>query len=159
MALSQSNLKSALKAVLDANYEAEKAAEEYAKAYYDYARVATFGTNAPVAAGLPNRRDGLKGTLFTAIQNPLIGLPATFATAWANGIITFWTNVPVAGPTQTGNTTTPPTSAAASLTTVFSNLANTTEMCAEGMAAALHTATTAVQATVTPPNGTVLPIA
>lgn len=135
-------------------------AEALANAYLDYAQQATFGPNIPasLAAKIPT----LKSTLEGAIDTPLVGLPATLAAAWATGLAAFWTGVAVASvpPATVGTTGGCPGSSSltGSLSTVFANLANTAATCAAGVAVALHTATMTVQATVTPPPGTVVPI-
>lgn len=133
-------------------------AAQLAQAYVDYAGAGTFGASLPTLDD--DRRDAMAATLEGAISDPAVGLPATFAAAWASALTVFWTAVPVAGP-QLGVTNGCPgaSSLTGSLTGVLANLANTAETCASGMASAIHAATMTVQATVSPPPGTVVPIA
>ena len=137
---------------------AADAAEGMAAAYFDYASAGMFGASVPQLTS--THRDALAATLLTAIAIPAAGLPATIAGAWSAGVTAFWPGVPVVG-AQAGATVGCPGAAAlaASLTAVFANLANTAESCALSLAAALHGATMTVTASVTPPPGTVLPIA
>lgn len=156
--LDQNALKTSLENVfasMPANPGAAAAA--LASAYADYADDGLFGTSTTTIDS--DRIDAMASTLEQAIDNPLLGAPATFAGAWAAAIATFWTTVPVVG-TQVGATTGCPgaSSLTGSLATVFANLANTAETCAAGIAAALHSATQTVTATVSPPANTVLGI-
>ena len=159
MALSQSDLKAALKAVFDAMPASHNAAAaDLAAAYHDYAGGGLFGTSVPTLDDA--RRDAMAATLLAARATPASGLPATFAGAWTSALATYWTGAPVTG-AQTGSTVGCPGAALqlAALTALFANLANTAETCATGLAAALHTATGTVTASVAPPPGTVLTIA
>lgn len=156
--LDQSSLASELTDVFEALPEtAEAAALALANAYRAYAADGAFGASSPVI--LDVQRDAMKSTLFAAIEDPTVGAPATIAAAWSAAVTAFWIGVPVTGP-QTGATVGCPGASAlvGSLTPVFANVANTAEMCANGLAAALHTATMTVTATVAPPPGTVVPI-
>lgn len=137
---------------------AADAAAALAAVYYDYASTATFGPSAPE---IPTaNRDALASALEAAISVPAAGSPATFAGAWAAAVTLFWIGVPVVG-VPSGATVGCPGAAslAATLTTLFANLANTATSCAAGLATALHGATSTVTAAVAPPPGTVLPIA
>lgn len=167
MSLDAALLKNAIKAVYDGTADTSPAdghpdgkptsptdaGARMAKAYADYAADAMFGANTPTLTG---RESALASTLGTSLAVP--GLPATHAAAWGLGLAAFWAAVPVAGPVQAG-VTAPPTGAAAlvaSLTTLFANLANTTDTAAGGLATALDTCTKTVLATVAPPAATVL---
>lgn len=163
MALSQTDLKNALKKVLDtAQSTPAAAATAMANAYHDYAKAGRVG-----AEGVPTlpdaKRDALATTLGAAIADPHLGLPGKLAAAWASGVAAYWTGVAVVGVTQSGSITdvTSASSLSGPLATVFGNLANSTETCAAGMAAALHAATAApsgIKATVAPPPNTILPL-
>jgi len=128
-----------------------------ATAYDDYASGGMFGastTQIPSTA-----RAVMAATILTAIAAPDAGSPASISGAWSSGVAAYWTAVPVAG-AQVGATAGCPGAAslAGTLSAVFANTANTAATCAQGMAAALHTATATTTATVAPPTGTVLPI-
>lgn len=159
MALSQSSLATDLKAVFDAlPATAADAAAALAAAYHSYAGAGRFGTSAPTLSAA--RRDAMATTLLGAIATPATAVPAGLAGAWATALSAYWNAAPVTG-AQTG-TTAPPIGSAgivAPLTTLFANTANTSQTCANSLAASLHTATTGVSATVTPPAGTVINIA
>lgn len=153
MALVSADLASSLASVF-ASMPASPAAaaEALAGAYFDYAKLGNFGGGIPLLPALEAKRDALKTTLEAAIGNPLVGLPATFAAAWASGVATFWTGVTVAGATSgTTNGCPGASSLTGSLSAVFANLLNTPTTCAAGMALALDTATKTTTATVTPP--------
>lgn len=134
---------------------AADAADALAQAYDNYAAGATFGGGAPVLTG---RKAAMAGTLAGGMVVP--GAAATFAAAWASAVGAYWTGVAVAG-AQTGTCPTCPGAASltGTLTPVFANLANTAGSCAAALAGALDTATRTCVATVTPPPGTVVPIA
>ena len=134
----------------------EDAAMAISQCYLDYAQNGTFGASVPV---LDNTyRDAMAATLAAALGLP--GLAATAAAAYAAAVTTFWAVVAVAGP-QVGTSNGCPGASAltGAIAAVFANLANTYATCGAGMAAALHTATLTVTATVSPPPGTVVPIA
>lgn len=156
MALDVSKLGSALADVF-ANMPTSKdeAAKQIAQAYYDYASGGLFGASVPTLSS--SQRDAMAGTITLGLTVP--GLPMTIAAAFAAALTVFWIAVPVAGP-QVGATAGCPGAASliGSLPAVFLNLANTPETCGVGVAAALHTATMTVTASVAPPPGTVLPI-
>lgn len=136
----------------------QEAAAGMADAYRDYAEAATFGASAVVIAD--ELRDGVYELLLAAIEDPLVGLPATFAAAWVSALTLFWLAVPVVG-AQVGVTTGCPGAGSipGTLVAVLANPSNTVETGANGLATALHTATMTVQASVSPPPGTVVPIA
>jgi len=151
VALSQSALASALKDVFDAQGSASVAADGLAAAYADYAATGMFGTSVPAITG----EAALAATILSAIQTPSAGSPATFGTAWASGLATFWTGVAVAGGSGAGTTAGCPGAAAvgAAIAAVVAVLTNTTTIAANGIAAVLHTATLTVTAALTiPPN-------
>lgn len=139
------------------------AAEQYAEAYYQYVKGHQFGPNPKVLDPLlQTKRDALKGTLeagMLLLDLPAIALPNQFADAWASGLTAFWSGTTVTGTTQNGTSAAPTLSPAPQLLLLFSVLLNTHETVAAGMAAALDASTRTVQATVTPPSGTVLTIA
>lgn len=159
MALDKPGLTSDLQAILESMPPtASDAAEAMANAYGTYAQTGQAGAGLPVVT--PAHKSALKATLLAAISNPLIGLPATFAGAWGNGVDTFWTGMPIAGAVS-GSTAGCPGKGAliGSLSGVFANPLNTAAICAAGMANALDTATKTVIATVAPPPGTTVNIA
>ena len=155
-----SNLAADIQAVFDRPPASPSAAAAgLAQAYYDYASTALFGASIPALTTA--HRDAMAATLEAGLQVP--GLPATAAGAYAASVATFWTAVACAGASGAGVTDGCPgaSSLTASLSAVFLNLANTSETCAAGMAAALATATLTTTATLTlPPAGPVVtPIA
>ncbi len=131
------------------------AADALATAYDTYCAGALFGASAPVLTG---RKATMAGTLAGGMVVP--GAAATFAGAWATAVGAYWTAVTVAG-TQAGVCPACPGAAAlaGSLAAIFANLANTAGSCAASLATALDGATRTCTATVSPPPGTVLPIA
>ena len=157
MALNSSALVSDIAAIFEAMpADKEEAALKIATAYKTYAVGGMFGASVPTITNA--MRDTMKATLATGLTVP--GLPPTVAAAFAASVAAFWIAVPVVG-AQSGATTSCPGAAAlvGSLTAVFANLANTAQSCGAAVGAALHTATLTVTATVSPPGGTVLPIA
>lgn len=134
----------------------EEAARALATAYREYAASGTFGASTPVI--VDEMRDAMADTLAAGLSVP--GLPATVAAAWAAAVTAFWLGVVVVGP-QLGATVGCPGAASlvGALIPVFANLANTAATCGSSCASALHTATMTVTATVSPPPGTVVPIA
>lgn len=159
--LVKANLESDLAAVFEAMPASPVlAAAALAKAYVDYAKAAaaTFGLAAAVVTD--EHEEEFAATLLEAIELPALGLPATFAAAWAAAVGAFWTLMPVAG-AWAGTTPNCPgaSSLTGSLTTVFANLANTPASCAASLATELDTATKTVTANVAPPPGTVSAIA
>lgn len=162
MVLDPTALASDLAAVF-ASYPAtpKDSADGLAAAYYSYAQSATFATSIP--AIIPAKRDAMAATLQAAIANPLVGLPATFAGAFAASVALFWAAVPVATvpsgiPAGATNGCPGAGGLTASLSLVFANPLNTAVTCAAGMAAALQIATLTTTATVAPPTGTIVPI-
>jgi hypothetical protein len=167
MSLDKSSLKSALQAIFDGSADNDHdghpdgtptsttdAGQKLAKAYFDYAGAAMFGSCVPTVTG---RDSALATTLGGSLTLP--GAAATHAAAWGAGLATFWASVPVAGAGQAG-VTAPPAGAAAlvtALTTLFSTTGNTASAAAQGLSDALDTCTKTVLATVAPPPGTVLP--
>lgn len=168
MTLNKASLKSALQAIFDGSADTTPvdghpdgtpvsttdAGQKLAKAYFDYAGGATFGSCLPTLAG---RDSALASTLASSLTLP--GVAATHAAAWGAGLTTFWSGVAVAGAGQAG-TTAPPTGAAAlvsTLSTLFANTGNTASSAAQGLADALDLCTKTVLAAVAPPPGTVLP--
>jgi len=132
-------------------------ASQLANAYTAYAKGGQFGASTPFI--LPTNTAALQGPLLAALLVPAAGNPATFAAAWAAGVVAFWAGVPIVGP-QVG-TVIPPIGAAALsgvLIPVFSNIASTAPLTAALLAGALHTATLTTSSTVAPPPATVLPI-
>jgi hypothetical protein len=158
MALSQSALAAALEDVFGAaDLTAGEVAELLAAAYADYASEGRFGTSEPEITEL--QVGALEGPLAGALTDPAAGAAATFAAAWGAGLAAFWLGVPVVG-AQAGATVGCPGAASAptAIAAAVSNPGNTAATAAQGIAAALHTATQTVTASVAPPPGTVLPI-
>lgn len=156
--LDPSALESSLSSMLaTAQPSAADAAMAMADAYDSYCSDAMFGASTPQV--LPSAKAAMAATILGAIANPATGSPSTVASAWASGVAVYWLGVPVVG-AQNGTTAGCPGAASltGSLTTVFSNTANTAATCSAGMAAAIHAATMTVTATVAPPAGAVLPI-
>lgn len=167
MTLNKANLKTALQAIFDGSADNDHddhpdgtptsttdAGQKLAKAYFDYAGGATFGSCLPTLTG---RDSALASTLGSSLTLP--GLAATHAAAWGAGVTAFWSGVAVAGAGQAG-TTAPPTGAAvlvSALTAGFAVTGNTAAQQAQMLADALDTCTKTVLATVAPPPGTVLP--
>lgn len=153
MPVIQADLAAALKAIFESMPpDPDQCAEAMANAYADYCETAIFGGCFPVITGV--HRSALKAVLYAAIADPALGLPNKMSQAWATGVDAFWTAMPVANLTAAGITNGCPgaSSLTGTLTAVFGNLANTTETCANGVAAALDTATATVEAHVIPPD-------
>jgi hypothetical protein len=156
MPLNQGALRAALENVFNSDPASPAAAANaLAQAYDDYASAGVFGSSIPTLTG---KKAALASTLAGGLVVP--GSAAALAGAWASGIAAYWTAVPVAG-AQAGTTVGCPGAASLSgtLTTTFSNIGNTETSCATSLAGALHAATQTVTATVSPPPGTVVPIA
>lgn len=162
MALDSAGLEDALLELFEsASQTPHDAAVSFADVYATYAADGAFGANTYAIDG-PR-----ESALATTLEGGLVvsPAPAGFLAALAAGVNTFWTTLPVGPPTgagpQTGATTAGCPGAAslpASLAALMANPANTPEVAAAGYAAALHTATLTVTATVSPPAATVLPI-
>jgi hypothetical protein len=160
MPLDATTLESDIAAVFAAHPPSkEECAEKLAAAYHKYAKGGLFGAAFPVLDD--SRRDALASTLATSLSVP--GVPGTHAAAWTAGVTAYWLGVLVSSEPVviTGTISTPPNTGAltATLTTALGNVLNTVQVISAALATALHTATAAIQATVQPPPGTVVPIA
>lgn len=156
MALDLGALESSIGAFLAGTSEdAQEAADEIAAAYADYAAAATFGASTVTIDGA--RESALAATLAGGlVQAPD---PTIFLAALASGIATFWTGAPVVG-AQSGATVSCPGAASlpAALAAILA-VPNDVGAATLELAGALHTATGTATALVSPPGGTVLPIA
>ncbi len=151
MTLDASALQSAIRSILDsAQPSAAASADAFAGAYDDYCQGATFGASTPTLTG---KRAVFASALAGAIAS--LTVPAGFAAA----VAAYWTAVPVVGP-QTGVCATCPGAGAVS-GTIAALLPgpNSRDVFAAALAGALDTATRTCTATVSPPPGTILPIA
>lgn len=156
MALDAGALENDLLAFLESTSEdAQQAADSLAAIYADYAAAGMFGASTVTIDGA--REAALASTLVAAL-GPSPDASA-FLAALASGLGTFWTAAPVVG-AQAGATVGCPGAASlpAALAPVFA-VSNAREDAAQALAEALHTATGTVTAAVTPPDGTILPIA
>jgi hypothetical protein len=132
------------------------AAAAFATVYDTYAQGATFGASLPTLTG--------RKALFEAVlaAGLAVGMPGT-PTALGNAVAAYWAPAPAPVPVvgvQSGTVVGCP--GAASIGAALASLLavpNTPAVAAAALAGALHTATLTVTATVTPPPGTVLPIA
>jgi hypothetical protein len=157
MALDSAGLEDALLDLFESPSETpHDAAVSFAAVYAAYSADGMFGASTVTI-------DGARESAFaTTFEGGLVvsPTPAGFLAALSSGVATFWTGAPVVG-AQSGLTNGCPGAASlpAALAALMANPANTAEVAAAGYAAALHTATLTVQATVSPPPATVLPIA
>ena len=159
MALIKSSLESALVVALSASPASSiAAAKGMADAYATYAGAAMAGVTLPVFTGL--EKNALMSQLIAAIAVPLVGSPATLATAWSSGVSAFWLTPPVVfvGPGLAGTVSgfTGQSALQSSLQTAFLMLTNSISQTAALMASALDVATKTVQATIAPPPGTIV---
>lgn len=159
MPLASSTLRQGLFAVMN-SYPPTilEAARGFASAYGAYAAAGTFlaGTLPSVAA----QQATMAQMLFGAMQGPVEA--AAYATAWAAALSAFWVGVPVAGP-NAGLTIGCPgaTAAQSAILASLTAMPGTVLQAAQDLAAALHTATLTVTATVSlpgPPFTSVVPI-
>jgi hypothetical protein len=155
MALDTAAFQSAVENLLGTSQpSAAAAADAWAGVYDDYCAGAMFGASVPTLTG---KRAAFASTLAAALAAP--GVPATPAAAFAVAVAAYWTAVPVVG-AQAGVTVGCPGAPAITAALVALCAAPATASSfAAGFATALDTATRTVTATVSPPPGTVLPIA
>lgn len=153
MSLDTSALEDAVAAQMDESPDTiADAAAAWATVYDDYCQGATFGASVPTLTG---RKAAFESVLLASLSS---GVFATVCTAFGNAVAAYWLAVPVTGP-QTGVVPTcPGASAIAAALAALAPVA-TREVAAATLAAALDTATRTCTATVSPPPGTVLPIA
>lgn len=158
MPLSQPQLASALADLFNSTpATAVEAANGMAQAYLDYSMAGRFGSGAPTLTAA--HQAALAGVLLGVIGDPVTASAATLASAWAAGVAAFWLAVPVAGSPSGVTISCAGAASLSGLAAVFGNSANTSESCAQQMAALLHTATLTTAATMaTAPTPTVVTI-
>jgi hypothetical protein len=154
MPLVAAGLEADIKAAFDAQGEPADTAQAIADAYEKYAKGGLAGAAPPTLTG--SEKTLYAKTIESAISNPDAGNPVLFATALANGLVTFWSAPPVifsAGPIL--GMATPPAGAAAAISVISAGLApgNTPDVAAKTIATALDAATktTIVVFTAPPP--------
>jgi hypothetical protein len=128
------------------------AAAAFATVYDTYCQGATFGASVPTLTG---RKATFEGVLAAGLA---AGMP-TVCTAMGNAVAAYWLAVPVVG-AQSGTVPTCPGASAIGPALVSLVAApNSRAVAAAALAGALATATRTCVANVSPPPGTVLPIA
>jgi hypothetical protein len=131
-----------------------QAAADFAELYDAYAQDAQFGSSTPTLTG---RKAIFESTFAASLSS---GVFATVCTALGNAVAAYWgsSQVPVVG-AQAGVVVGCP--GAASIAAALAALApvSSASVAASTISGALHAATTTCTAAVTPPPGTVLPIA
>lgn len=153
MTLNDSNLQSAIETFLGtARPSPAAAAAAFADVYDTYAQGAVFGASTPTLTGR-------KALFEAALLGALPGTPASIAAA----VAAYWAPVPSPVPVvgaQAGTVVGCPGAAgiAAAMAAMFPG-PNTRAVAAAVTAGAIHAATLTCTATVTPPSGTILPIA
>lgn len=149
MALLKATLEAKLLQIFTNQFDYPLAARELAGAYADYSQTALAAASAPTFIG--TERNLLAQTLLAAIVNPTTGTPAKMAQAWTDGVRTFWLTPPVAFAGAAGIG--PATAFVGEplllslLTTLFSNISNTTQTAARQLAEYLDAATKTIQTT------------
>lgn len=156
MALLLSTLKDGIKRVLDRKPRTTaQAASGFADAYNTYAQVAMAGAAIPTFTGL--EKAAFQSTLLAGI-NSNTGNPALIAQAWADAVNAFWLLPPV--PFTDGVNAGVPTAfpglaiLGPCLIGIFSNVNNTEETAAAGMASCLDTATRTITVFLVPSMAT-----
>jgi hypothetical protein len=167
MALVPSTLQSALTRLFRRPpINSNDVARQTASAYASYAATASAGLGLPTFTGL---EEGSFAAAFRfATIKPKLGAPSRYAEAWALSVLGFWTLPPVlffippapAPPVDTGVPAPAPGADVifkASLISVVSNLGNSPEAAAAGIAAAVDVYTRTFLVTYAP-SATVFPI-
>lgn len=153
MPLVVSTLASELKTIFESMpTDGALAASKLAGAYDKYCKAALAGGIPPVFTGA--EKPALEGFLAGVLASGA-GSAAQVAQAWSTGIQAYWVAppVPFMAPPIAGVVTAMPgaASAVSTITGVLSNMANTEDSAAQGLAAALDVATKTVLVTFTTP--------
>ncbi len=128
------------------------AAAAFATVYDTYCQGATFGASVPTLTG---RKATFEGVLAAGLA---AGMPSV-ATAMGNAVAAYWLAVPVVGAQAGTVPTCPGASAIGPALAALVAAPNSRAVAAAALTSALATATRTCTATVSPPPGTVIPIA
>jgi hypothetical protein len=153
VALDDSGLDTALQIfMLDNPPTTAEAAANLADIYDAYCQDAMFAASTPTLTG---RRAMFEAAVAASLSS---GVFATVCTAIGNGVLAYWTGVPVVGP-QTGAVPTCPGAAAIAGALAVLAPMSSKDVAASTLAAALATATRTCQAAITAPAPATVPIA
>lgn len=152
MSLDDSGLETAVQIFMLGNPPTTaQAAADLADIYDAYCQDAMFAASTPTLTGCKAKFEAAVAASLTS------GVFATVCAAIGNGVLAYWTGVPVVGP-QTGAVPTCPGAAAIAASLAVLAPVSTKDVAASTLALALATATHTCQAAITAPAAATVPI-